>query len=863
MLFNINTALISRILSLLGCLTCGNNIYSQRHDYNDSIIVSIAPDYDKVGKFHRFLFGEGYRKLWAAPVKLKIFHLATEKGGMTILKKGGGLQTKSLRLKDAAGNEWVLRTIQKYPEQGLPPNLRAGLAKDILQDQVVTGHPFSALTVPPLAEALGIPHAHPEIVYVPDDPLLGDFRQEFGNAVFLLEEREPLDGGGTDNSEKAQRELQKDNDTRLEQKIVLRARLLDLIMGDWDRHEDQWRWAKKEDKNGKVYMPVPRDRDKVYYNTSGVLPWVVSHQWLKSNIQGFHKSIRDISGYNFNNRYFDRYFLTGLGEEDWKEQITYVQNKLSDSLIRAAIKLLPDTIFSLSGNWLIHTIIDRRNNIGKTALEYYRFISKDVDIPASDKNDYFEIFNNNEGAFTVRINKLKKDGTQGHEMYRRSFDPAVTKEIRLYGFDGNDVFAVNTSKFTPIKIRMVGGFGKDSFNIDPDFTGRRRLFIYDAKTEKNVFSPNSGAKLRLSDDSDIHVYNKTAFRYDRLAPQTLANYSLDDGILLIGGFSNEIHGFRKEPYSFFNELLVNYSLQRKSFLITWIAEFKKLVGKNDLEINLYSRGPHSINNFFGLGNEPVFENKGEKKIGYYRSRYDYINADIRLYRNIAPHWRISGGVAAQYYTSSKSNNNAHFFDKYNGDYPSSLLYKNKMYAGIIAGAELDTRNSPLLPSHGLYWNTTIREMHQTNGNKNSYGNLLSELDMYLAPFKTGGFVIANRIGGGTTVGTPDFFQQMYLGGKTLRGFHTNRFAGKTVLYHNLEMRLKLFDFNSYLLPGTVGLIAFNDIGRVWLPGESSSRWHDGYGGGIYILPTQLVLLQGVIGLSKEGALPYISIGFRF
>ena len=29
----------------------------------------------------------------------------------------------------------------------------------------------------------------------------------------------------------------------------------------------------------------------------------------------------------------------------------------------------------------------------------------------------------------------------------------------------------------------------------------------------------------------------------------------------------------------------------------------------------------------------------------------------------------------------------------------------------------------------------------------------------------------------------------------------------------LEMRLKLFDFNSYLLPGTVGLIAFNDIGR--------------------------------------------------
>ncbi|MEO7765916.1 MAG: hypothetical protein ABIS01_00775, partial [Ferruginibacter sp.] len=67
----------------------------------------------------------------------------------------------------------------------------------------------------------------------------------------------------------------------------------------------------------------------------------------------------------------------------------------------------------------------------------------------------------------------------------------------------------------------------------------------------------------------------------------------------------------------------------------------------------------------------------------------------------------------------------------------------------------------------------------------------------------------------------------------------------------------------YLLPGTVGLVAFNDIGRVWLPGETSSKWHDGYGTGIYIVPAQLVLIQGVIGFSKEGTLPYISIGFRF
>jgi hypothetical protein len=83
------------------------------------------------------------------------------------------------------------------------------------------------------------------------------------------------------------------------------------------------------------------------------------------------------------------------------------------------------------------------------------------------------------------------------------------------------------------------------------------------------------------------------------------------------------------------------------------------------------------------------------------------------------------------------------------------------------------------------------------------------------------------------------------------------------VYNNLELRLKLFDFTSYLLPGTLGLVAFNDVGRVWSPDESSQTWHDGYGGGIYFLPAQLLLVQAVVGFSKEGTYPYISAGFRF
>ena len=190
------------------------NLYGQKQD---SIVAAIAPAYDSVSGFHRFLFGESYRKLWATPVKMRRIHLQKEKGGMTVIERGGGLQTKSLKLKDASGREWALRSIQKYPERGLPPRLKATIAKDILQDQVSTGHPYAALTVPTFAAALGIHHTNPEIVFLADDDDLGPYRADFGNSVLLLEEKNPLAIAESDNTEKVERKLINDNDARVDQ----------------------------------------------------------------------------------------------------------------------------------------------------------------------------------------------------------------------------------------------------------------------------------------------------------------------------------------------------------------------------------------------------------------------------------------------------------------------------------------------------------------------------------------------------------------------------------------------------------------------------------------------------------------------
>ena len=831
---------------------------------SDSITIAIAPEYDEVSKSHRKWFGENYRTLWATPVRMRVFRLDQERGGMTILKKGGGMQTKSLRLQDPQGNEWVLRTIQKDPEMALPENLRATVAKAIVQDQISASHPYGALVVPPLAKALGIPHANPEVVYLPDDPALGEFRQDFANQVYLYEEREPLKAKDTDDTEKVLEKLEEDNDNRVDQRMVLRARLLDIVAGDWDRHEDQWRWIETEDEIGDLYLPMPRDRDQIFFTNEGIIPKIGSRKWIMPKFQGFDADIRDINGFNFNARYFDRMFLIDLGEQDWREEIAFVQQTLTDELIEEAVRRMPPNIYEHSGGELIRKMIARRNALAEDALEYYSFLAKEVDIPVSDKQEHVEVRYEEGGSLAVDIYKMKKDGSRDRLLYQRRFFPGVTEEIRVYGRDGQDVFTVRGSHKSPIKVRLIGGGEDDTFTVDETFRNRSKLYIYDRSDEGNVFPKRSQARLKTAADTTINHYDPRSFRYDLLMPLASVGYNLDDGVLLGAGFVYTNHGFRKEPFAARHSLMLGHALATNAFFFRYSGYITDVFGKNSLSIDVDGRAPNNTSNFFGVGNETEFVEVGSKPIRYYRTRYDFITSQVKLHRNIGKNIKVNAGVMAQYYNNDAADNTGRFINIYNELNPEEDVFSRHFSAGLVAGFELDTRNDPMLPTKGVYWNTTFRALRQLNGDETRYGQGQSEFSFYLNPTGSDKLVLANRFGGGYTVGDPNFYQLLYLGGNSgLRGFRNFRFAGEQMLFHNLELRVKLFDFTSYLLPGSVGLVAFNDVGRVWIEGEDSGTWHDGFGGGFYLIPAKLILLQGLVGVSKEDVLPYVSVGFKF
>ena len=166
----------------------------------------------------------------------------------------GRQQTKSLRFSGADGREYVFRSIDKDPSPSLPPELRETYAKHVARDLISAQHPGGSLVVARLRDAAGVLHVTPQLAVMPDDPRLGEFRQEFAGMLGLIELRptdDPdeaiADGTGMTqvaSSEKLFERITEHADETVDSRAFLAARLFDMFVGDWDRHPDQWRWAR-------------------------------------------------------------------------------------------------------------------------------------------------------------------------------------------------------------------------------------------------------------------------------------------------------------------------------------------------------------------------------------------------------------------------------------------------------------------------------------------------------------------------------------------------------------------------------------------------------------------------------------------
>jgi hypothetical protein len=778
----------------------------------------------------RVFWGDHYRDAWTTPIEVMVLDLRSFAGGLTPLKRGGGQQTKSLRLLGANGKTYSFRSIDKDPSAALPPVLRTTLAADVLQDQISSQHPVGALVCCALLEAAGILHARPQLVVMPDDSLLGEFREEFADMLGMIEERPDENDDSLAAFAGAERVIGSDElldkisespAHRVNARALLKARLIDLYVGDWDRHLDQWRWARFSADSAKGWYPIPRDRDQVFSRLDGVFPEIA--QLRVPQLVGFSEEYSSIFSLHWNARELDRRFLAGLERPTWDSVIAEIVGAFTDSVIEQAVRRLPPEVYAVDGAWLETALKRRRSGFARAANDFYRLLADQVEVSGTDVSENLQLTQLPDGRLDISLTELVQGATP---YFSRRFDPHETREIRILLHDGDDHVAVTGSQQLGMIVRIVGGAGDDTYQLDSPTTSVR---IYDARGSNRVEGVAPGST--PIDGKRYRKNRRTAPRYwgSMQMPTGRMWYSTDFGLLVGGGISLHSYGFRKDPYATRSRVYAAGSTN----------------GRYDLSIDHDIRTENSplhtvfklratsfdVAYFYGFGNQA--SELGTSDLHSVQRGLFVFEPMLAVSRDHS--LDFSFGPTIRY---SKTWGNE-------GKFIATLpdLYGSGVFGeiGLALAARLDTRPDMSLEEieqledlagFGL---TVEGSLFPTAWDvEHTYGQVEAVATAYIPTAVLPHTVLALRTGGETVLGEHPWFDAAYIGGLgSLRGWRSQRFAGDGALFGSAELRAYLTDFN-FIMPQLLGIFGSVDGGRVWVDGDSPGGWHVGYGGGIWL-----------------------------
>ena len=444
---------------------------------------------------------------------------------------------------------------------------------DVVQDGISAAHPYGALVAAPLLEAAGVLHVDPVLRVMPDAPALGDFRAEFAGMLGLIEERPDDNEGDRTAFEGTVRVIAYDRLTarteegpadRVDARAFLTARVVDIFLGDWDRHRRQWRWATydEDDDDSRSWLPVPTDRDQAFAKFDGLLPSLISI-YMPQFVE-FKPDYPNIRRLHWNSRAQDRRFLAGLERSVWDSIAVSVQASLTDDVIEEAVSRLPPEIFAINGQELIDALKTRRDDLTSPVEDLYELIAEDTDIFATDASELVVVDRNEPGFVTV---SLADSESAAAPYLQRRLMAGETKEIRICMGGGDDRVLIHGDDDTNIEIRVVGGPGDDVFEVNDS---RDDVTLHDSQGN-NIVS-GSAARSLDTKEFDQWVWSQNDRDQprdwgDATKPIFWSTYSSDLGFFLGGGFRRERYGFRTEAYSRRIDYKVGFSILESPFSI--------------------------------------------------------------------------------------------------------------------------------------------------------------------------------------------------------------------------------------------------------------------------------------------------------
>jgi hypothetical protein len=822
------------------------------------------------GPIFRFFFGSQWRGAWTTPIDAPALNLKTFDGGLRPVRRGGGLQTKNLRLETANGDVWTFRSIDKDASRLLDPDTRASVLGDIVQDLTSTSHPCAPVVVAPLLEAAGVLHATPQLILIPDDPGLGEFR-DFGGVLGFIEKRIDETTPGVRKLEDTFdlfARLERRTDERVDAREYLRARLIDLLVGDWDRHVDQWRWARFDQDGSRIWRPVPRDRDQAFSRFDGIIPSV--SEYYTKQLTSFRTSYPALDKLTFAGRFTDRRFLVGLDKREWDSVTSELVAKLTDAVIADAVRRLPPAMYAQGGDELERTLRARRDALPKASEDFYRLLADRVDVRGTDGAESIEVKRQAGGAVEIAIYERGEEAgkKKAGPLFRRTFLSEETSEIRLYTLGGADHVVLEGDADRSIQVLIVAPRGTAEVLEKGSHSSATKLL--EPRSAAGLPPPAAGTPEARDPNRQRQRYEPFRDWGHDLFFFPLLSYDSTRGLVPGARAQLTQYGFGREPFASQMNFAAAWSTGTNRPRLEYNADVRTRTPMRGLFYAGYS-GVEVVS-FFGFGNETV-RDPALLAADFYRVRQEQLVVSPVLEMALAGPLRSRAGVLFKHVQGAQDSGIGA-----TGLYGSG---STTLASGEL-GLALDTRSGVLTAQRGVSLLVSGRHTPKLFGNEAAFSKVRAE-----ATAVTGAHILTDvmldlRVAGEKNWGRYPYFEAAFLGGaaqrsqldmtgvtggSTLRGYDLNRFAGDASVVGNAELRVALGKARAFL-PFRYGLVALSDLGRVFRAGESSSRWHSGYGGGLWLALLAsgagfqiATSMNATVVRSDEGTAFYFSSGF--
>ena len=382
-------------------------------------------------------------------------------GDLTPVQQVGQLQTAGLAFESVDGRRYWFRSLHKEPDRALPAEWRQGWTSHLIRDRTAMTHPAAAVVRARLAAAGGIPTPPVRLVVMPDDPKLGPYRTTFANRMGTIEEfPRPADGGrtaymGADqivNTQTLWTMRLADPGVEIDARAFLRARILDLFIGDYDRNHEQWRWVHVPGQA--AFVPLPEDPDMAFARQDGfVMARLRGHE---PRFQVFSERYPKAAEAELGQADVDRWILPPLDRAAFRAEAESLQAAFTDAVIEDAVRTMPAEWQALNGEALASALKARRNGLVQDIDRMYLFLSRVVEIHATDAAEIVTL-RRVDGGVDLKIALAARPEAP---YFHRTFDPRETRELRVYLHGGDDRL-VNEAGRGEIRLRVMSGAGRD------------------------------------------------------------------------------------------------------------------------------------------------------------------------------------------------------------------------------------------------------------------------------------------------------------------------------------------------------------------------------------------------------------------